>query len=115
MNLDKILTDMLVTANYPKELHGQFIEAFYGYLFMKLITEIEGIDPASAQELKLAIQNYDSNPNQVTIVWEKLSLNPNLQPILQRVSEETFTELLSDIGSTSTEPQKAQILSSLCL
>jgi|SRR3989344_8141488 len=113
MSLDKILTDMLITANYPKELHGQFIEAFYGYLFMKLITEIEKIEPASAQQLKLAIENYDSNPSQVNIVWEKLSLNPNLQPILQRVSEETFNELLSDIGQTSTESQKAQILVSL--
>ena len=113
MNLKDILLKILAIADFPNNKREEFIKTFYDYLFTKLVTELGGVDPSSAQKLASAAQNFETDPQQAEKVWREFNQDPQLKEKIDQVLNEVIGELVDDIAKSATDAQKQQILASL--
>lgn len=112
MNLDQILKNILITADYPIERQDEFIKTFYSYLFTKIFNEIENDNSNLAKKILESVQK-DANPDYLKQIWEEIDQYPKLKGKVDQVAEQVIKELADDIATSATESQKQQILASL--
>lgn len=110
MNFRDILTNILVTANYPEQKRTQFINTFYEYLFVKLLNVLQVSDPITYHKLLEALEGAENSVDRINQSLQEAYKVPELKEKIDKVIEEVLGELAGDIVSSATEEQKAKIL-----
>lgn len=112
MNFEEILSKVLAIADYPQDKRQDFINTFYEYLFMRLVSAVREVDPDSADKV-MALNAQGADAEDFKKVFEEISKNEKVKETIDKVSAGVVGELVDDIANSATEEQKKQILSTL--
>lgn len=111
--LRDILTNILVTADYPEVKREGFIRSFYEYLMVKVLNEIRENDPTLHQKLMGYFDDTAASEGDIQEGLQEAYQNPQLKEKLDKVVDEVIGELIGDFTKYATDDQKRKVLTSL--
>ena len=109
MNFEEILAKVFDIAEYPQDEREKFVNTFYEYLYMKLVSSIREVDGDAADKVA-AISAQGADGEDLKKVFDEVSTNPKVAETIDRVTTEVIEGLVDDIAKSATEEQKRQIL-----
>ena len=112
MNFDQILTKVLEIAEFPQEKRQEFINTFYEYLYMRMVSEIREVDEESADKVMEA-NAQGADAGKLKQVFDDISKNPKVKAKIDAVTDEVVSKLVDDVAKFATEEQKQQILTAV--
>ena len=112
MNFDEILTKVSEIAEFPAEKRQEFINTFYEYLYMRMVSEIREVDEESADKVMEA-NAQGADAKKLKNVFEEISKNPNVKTKIDEVTDEVVSKLVDDVAEYATEEQKQKILTAI--
>lgn len=111
--LRDILTNILVTADYPEVKREGFIKSYYEYLMVRLLDEIKTNDPVLHQKLISYFDDSSSSEKEIQEGLQEAYQNPILKPKLDKIVDEIIGELVGDFAKSATEDEKSKVLASV--
>lgn len=111
--LRDILTNFLVTADYPEVKREGFIKSFYEYLMIRLLEQIRESDPQLHQKLISYFDDESTSDRDIQEGLQEAYQNPELKEKLDKVVDEVIGELVGDFTKYATDDQKNKVLASL--
>lgn len=108
-----ILTNILVTADYPEVKREGFMRTFYEYLMVKVLKEVEQDDPQLYQKLMGCFADETATDREIQEGLQEAYGNPQLKEKMDKVVEQVIGELVSDVSKYSNEEQKKRITQAL--
>ena len=111
--LRDILTNILVTADYPDVKREGFINTFYEYLMVRVLDEIKTSDPELHQKLMAYFEDTNTMDRDIQEGLQEAYQNPQLKGKIDKVVDEVIGEIVGDVGKYATDDQKKQILTAV--
>lgn len=112
MNFDEILDKVLEIAEFPAEKRQEFINTFYEYLYMRIVSEIREVDEESADKVMEA-NSQKADAKKLKQIFGEISQNPKVKAKIDEVTDEVISKLVDDVAEFATEEQKQQILTAI--
>ena len=112
MNFDQILEKVLEIAEFPAEKRQEFINTFYEYLYMRMVSEIREVDEESADRVMKA-NAEGADAKKLKQIFDDISQNPKVKAKIDEVTDEVISKLVDDVAKFATDDQKQQILTAI--
>ena len=111
ITLRDVLTNILVTADYPEVKREGFIKSFWEYLMVMVLEEIKTNNPSLHQKLMGYFQGDEFSDRDIQEGLQEAYQDPELKEKLDKVVDKVIGEIVGDIGKYATDDQKKRILS----
>jgi len=108
-----ILTNILVTADYPEVKRQGFINTFYEYLLVRILEELEQHDTELYTKMVGYFDSEDAVSSDVHKGLQEAYQNPQLKAKIDKAVDEVATELAKDISKYSPDSQKKNIVAGI--
>src|SRR3989344_3030985 len=112
MNFDEILTKVLEIAEFPAQKRQEFINTFYEYLYMRMVSEIREADEESADKVMEA-NSQKANAKKLKQTFGEISQNPKVKAKIDGVTDAVIAKLVDDVAEYATDEQKQKILTAI--
>src|SRR3989344_6877256 len=111
--LRDILTNILVTADYPEVKREGFVKSFYEYLMVRVLDEVKASDPVLHQKLIGYFDDVSSSDRDIQEGLQEAYQNPQLKEKLDKVVDGVIGELVGDFTKYATDDQKKNVLAGI--
>ena len=112
LNFQKVLDKVLKIAEFPAEKRQEFINTFYEYLYMRMVSEIREVDEESADKVMEA-NAQSADAKKLKQIFEEISQKPKVKAKIDEVTDEVISKLVDDVAEFATEEQKQKILTAI--
>lgn len=97
-----VLTNVLVTANYPEVKRQGFINTFYEYLILRIFEEIQKVDENLHQKLLGYFgENAMTSDKDIREGLQEAYQNPQLKLKIDKIIDEVTGELAQDVAAAT--------------
>jgi len=112
LNFQKVLDKVLKIAEFPAEKRQEFINTFYEYLYMRMVSEIREVDEESADKVMEA-NAQSADAKKLKQIFEEISQKPKVKAKIDAVTDEVISKLVDDVAKFATDEQKQKILTAI--
>ncbi len=113
VSFQDVLTNILVTADYPEVKREGFLRTFYEYLLVSMIKEIEATNPELYQKLMNYFSDTSATDREIQEGLQEAYGNPEIKEKMDKVVDKILGELVGDVAKYASDDQKKRILASV--